>query len=84
MKNKLEDLRNHLFATLEALQDEEKPMDVSRAKAISEVSQTLINSAKMEIQYLEVTSQRSGSSFFAGVDNAHGVGRQQPRLVKDA
>lgn len=84
MKNKLEDLRNHLFATLEALQDEEKPMDVSRAKAISEVSQTLINSAKMEIQYLEVTNQRSGSSFFAGVDHTHGIGRQQPRLVKDA
>ena len=33
MKNKIEDLRNHLFATLESLRDEEKPMDLrSRAR----------------------------------------------------
>ena len=30
MKNKIDDLRNHLFATLEALQDKENPMDIDR------------------------------------------------------
>jgi len=55
VKNKIEDLRNHLFATLEALSDEEAPMDIERARAISEVAQTIINSAKVEVDYLKVT-----------------------------
>lgn len=53
MKNKIEDLRNHLFAALEALADEENPMDIDRAKAISDVAQTIINSAKVEVEYLD-------------------------------
>ena len=31
-KNKIEDLRDHLFAALEGLSDEEKPMDLERAR----------------------------------------------------
>lgn len=62
MKNKIEDLRNHLFATLEALQDKEKPMELDRAKTIAEVAQTIINSAKVEVEFLEVTGGK-GSGF---------------------
>lgn len=61
MKNKIEDLRNHLFETLEMLKDGE--MEVDRAKAVSGVAQTIINSAKVEIDYLRVTEQRSGTGF---------------------
>jgi len=63
MKNKIEDLRNHLFATLEALQDEDKPMELGRAKAISSVAQTLINSAKVEVEFLKTTGSKYGSGF---------------------
>lgn len=63
MKNKLTDLRNHLFATLEALQDEENPMDLDRAKMVSDVAQTLINSAKVEVDYLKVTGSAADSGF---------------------
>jgi hypothetical protein len=52
MKNKIEDLRNHLFATIESLMDEDKPMDLDRAKAIADVSQVIINSAKVEIDFI--------------------------------
>jgi hypothetical protein len=52
MKNKIEDLRNHLFATIEALADKDEPMDIDRAKAISDVAQTIINSAKVEVDFL--------------------------------
>ena len=52
MKNKIEDLRNHLFATIESLMDEDKPMDLDRAKAIADVSQVIINSAKFEIDFI--------------------------------
>lgn len=61
-KNKIEDLRNHLFATIEGLLDEEKPMCIERAKAVADVAQTIINSAKVEVEYLKATG-RLGTGF---------------------
>ena len=63
MKNRIEDLRNHLFATLEALQDEEKPMELDRAKAIADVAQTIINSAKVEVEFIKTTGQSHSTGF---------------------
>ncbi len=63
MKNKIEDLRNHLFATIEALQDEEKPMDIGRAKTIAEVAQVIINSAKVEVDYIRATDGKPATTF---------------------
>lgn len=54
MKNKIEDLRNHLFATLEGLLDESNPMDVDRARAVSEVAKTMIDSAKAETERMKL------------------------------
>lgn len=53
MNNKMTDLRNHLFATLEALQDQDKPMDIERAKAIAEVGKVLVDSAKVEVLFIK-------------------------------
>jgi len=50
--NTLEDLRTHLFETLKALRDPNQPMSIDRAKAISDVAQTVINSAKVEVDYV--------------------------------
>lgn len=55
MKNKIEDLRDHLFVALEGLADEENPLDLDRAKAIFETAQTLINIAKVEVDFIKVT-----------------------------
>ena len=63
MKNKIEDLRNHLFETLEALKDDEKPMELARAKAIAGVAQTIINSAKLENDFLKITGGLRGTGF---------------------
>lgn len=52
MKNKMTDLRNHLFATLEALQDPDKPMEIERAKAIADVAKVLVDSAKVEVAFI--------------------------------
>lgn len=38
MKNKIDDLRNHLFAALEGLADPEKPMELDRARALADVA----------------------------------------------
>lgn len=53
MKNKIEDLRNHLFAALEALADQDNPMDIERAKAIAEVGSVIVQSAKVEVDLLK-------------------------------
>jgi hypothetical protein len=54
MKNKITDLRNHLFETLEGLLDKEEPLEIERAKAVADVAQVLVNSAKIEVEYLKV------------------------------
>jgi hypothetical protein len=63
MKNKIEDLRNHLFAALEGLSDEDKPMDIDRAKAIADVAQVIVNSAKIEVDFIKATGRTGGSGF---------------------
>lgn len=68
MKNRIEDLRNHLFETLEMLKDSEKPMDIDRAKAISDVAQTIINTAKVEVDFAKVTGRTPASKFLPAED----------------
>lgn len=63
MKNKIEDLRNHLFETLEALKDKENPMPVERAVAIADVAQVIVNTAKAEIDMAKVTGGFPVSEF---------------------
>lgn len=77
MKNRIDDLRNHLFATLEALQDKDDPMDLDRAKAVADVAQTIINSAKVEVDFLKATGRPSATDFIQpeAIDKA-------PRLVE--
>lgn len=63
MKNKIDDLRNHLFETLEALKDEEKPMDLDRARAVADVARVIIDSAKVEVDFLKVTGAMRSTDF---------------------
>lgn len=60
-KNKIEDLRNHLFEVIEMLKDGDIEMD--KAKTISEVAQVIINSAKVEVQFIKEVGN-SNSKFF--------------------
>jgi hypothetical protein len=71
--NKMEDLRNHLFAALERLNDESLPSaqiadEIKKAKAISEISNSIVDTAKVEIEFLQATQQlNSGSQLFKSV-----------------
>lgn len=60
--NTIEDLRNVLFDTLNALKNKEEPMDIDRAMAMKEVAQVIVNSAKIEIDHMRI-SGGSGSGF---------------------
>jgi len=51
-------LRGDLAATIKALRDGDKDMTVEKAKAISDLGQTIINSAKVEVDMLRAFGQR--------------------------
>ena len=63
MKNKISDLRNHLFVVLEELSDPDSKYDLEKAKVIANVAQTIINSASVENQYLKIVGGSQGSGF---------------------
>lgn len=62
-KNKIDDLRNHLFETLEALKDPDKPMELARARAVADVAKVLVESAKVEVDFLKVTGALKSTNF---------------------
>lgn len=59
----IDDLRDHLFETLKALRDPEKPMEIERAKAICDVGQVIINTAKVEVDAMRFTGAKGGTGF---------------------
>lgn len=56
----IEDLRSVLFETIAAVRDGSMPLD--RAKTISDLSQVMVNSAKVEVEFVKATST-DGSGF---------------------
>ena len=63
--NDINELRTHLFDTLRELRDKENPLDIDRAKAVSEVAKTLIDSARVEVDFIRATGQTNGTGFIA-------------------
>lgn len=63
MKNRIEDLRNHLFETLEALKDKEHPMELDRARAIAQVAKEITDTARVEVEYAKATGADVDSGF---------------------
>lgn len=58
--NTLDTLRDALFATLEGVRS--GALDLDRARAVNELGKTLIDSAKVEVDYLRATG--GGESTF--------------------
>jgi hypothetical protein len=77
----LDDLRDQLFRDAEDLRAKDKPMDVDRAKAISEVAQTFINSAKAEVDFVKAVGMDGAELPVFGAKKALPA-PGQPRLVK--
>lgn len=71
--NDIAELRSHLFETLRGLKDKDAPMDIDRARAVSEVAKTLIETAKVEVDYLRITGGTEGTGFIAIEDNGNGT-----------
>lgn len=76
MRNKNSDLRDHMFAQLERLNNEdltgeELEKEINRARAISEVGKVIVESAKTEVLALKLTGRldaRNPPKFLEGMD----------------
>lgn len=80
MANNINELRAHLFETIAGLKDKNNPMEIDRAKAISDVAQVIINSAKAEVDYIRATGGVVESEFLGAKEGAKTVGVTVHRL----
>lgn len=64
MSNKIEDLRAVLFESIRAVKDGSMPLD--RAKMIGELTQVVVNSAKVEVEFIRATEGKGVASGFIG------------------
>jgi CO dehydrogenase/acetyl-CoA synthase delta subunit len=57
------DLRNHLFAQIERLNDPSLDLDkeLEKAKALASIGNVIVNSAKVELDYMRVSAAKKGS-----------------------
>lgn len=69
MSKSIEDLRTALFETLQGVRD--GSVDLDKARAVNEVAKTIVETAKVEVDYLRVTGGGESSfiSTAIGADN---------------
>ena len=76
--NDINELRRHLFETLRGLKDKDDPMDIDRAKAVSDVAKTIIDSARVEVDAMRLVGSDQGTGFIPlGKDD------EEPRRIVD-
>lgn len=74
-RNKINDLRDHLFAALERLDNDELTQDelnkeIEKAQAVAQIGTVIINSAKIEVDYVKATGMiSSNSDLFKGIND---------------
>lgn len=78
MKNKIEDLRNHMFAQIEELNEmsektpEEQKAILAKAKAVASLGTVIVNSVKTEVDFYRAGGKR----------NLEVMGDEQKQLLK--
>lgn len=75
MSNDITALRAHLFAALQGVKD--KSLDLDQARAINELGKTIVDTAKVEVDYLKATG--GGESAF--IDTAVGADNLPPGIT---
>ena len=75
-RNKINDLRDHLFAALERLDNdelsaEELQKELDKAEAVAQIGNVIINSAKIEVEFIKATGIiKTNTNLFKGTDCA--------------
>jgi len=63
MAKTLTDVREAMFKTIDGLLNEEKPMEIERAKAVADAAQVLINSMKVETDFYKQLNLKPETQF---------------------
>lgn len=66
-------VRLALLDTLADLRNRETPMDIERARAVATVAGVLVDSAKVENEYLKITSQSHSTFLETPPDDILGI-----------
>lgn len=87
MKNKISDLRNHMFAALERLNNEDlSPEDlkkeIERSQAISEIGKVIVDSAKTEVMYIKATRKKDNHSALLDASEADKFNEEPKKLER--
>lgn len=61
-ENNISTVRQHLLDTLADLRNRDNPMEVERARAVADVARVLVDSAKVEVDFIKA-SGATGSEF---------------------
>ena len=71
----IDQVRSALLDTLADLRNRENPMDIERAKAVAQVASVLVDTAKVENEYLKITGQDCSKFLEQPVDVEGGIPR---------
>jgi hypothetical protein len=79
-KKNIDDLRELLFATIEGVKG--GTLDIEKAKVIGDLSQVMVNTAKVEVEYAKATGGKGSEFLDKRPDLPHGItGVRQHRLA---
>jgi hypothetical protein len=70
MSSTITDVREHLMKTLEDLRDRDNPMDIDRARAVAQVAGVLVDTAKVEVDYIKATNAKGDSLFISPLSSS--------------
>lgn len=74
----INNLRGDLAETLRKLRDGDPNMTIEKAKAISEIGQTMINSAKVEVEFIKTVGRgRTSPTGFVPITHEDTLDRQE-------
>lgn len=59
----LENVRLHLLNTLADLRNPETPMEIDRARAVAQVAGVLVDTARVEVDYIKACGGKDSSHF---------------------
>ena len=62
-QNDITALRGELFASIKRLAGTTDPKELERAKAIADTAQVIVNTAKVEVDFIRATGNPGGSGF---------------------
>lgn len=68
----IDQVREHLMQTLADLRNRDQPMEVDRARAVAQVASVLVDTARVEVEYLK---QIGEGSRFLGTDDQDDTSR---------